>query len=151
MKIDYQQYLQRVLPYRKRTPMRKLWLSVPLNALQRLHTAYEAWCSDIYYRINANAQIMVLQYTLNRNVSGSQGLICVKHYEDEGLFVQLSTEDPEVHYVGEGSFVALIGEISNPLDCDFFVTAPSTVNRVELYNELERYRVAGKSYEIVIQ
>lgn len=155
--INFKNYLTRMLPSHKRQANRLMVFSWPFIALQKLFDAFVEWRTDVYYRLNITGQIIALQALLNRMVAGANDDILVKGYTDEGLVVQLSTEEGDSYILNlslesEGTGfaeVALEGELRNDSDVDFWVYIPAAVNSYEVQQWVNAYKIAGKRYEII--
>ncbi len=155
--INYSKYLTRMLPYHKRQVNRLKLFYWPFIALQELFDSFIEWRTDIYYRVNITGQIQSLQSLLNKKVTNANNEILVKSYNDSGIWVQLSSEDGEAYMVAASLMsenantvnVALEGEIVDNTEIDFYVYIPQTVNRYEVEQWVNNYKIAGKRYSII--
>jgi len=154
--INFQRYLTRQLPFHKRQPNRLKLFYWPFITLQELFNSFIEWRDDVYYRINITGQILSMQSLLNRKVTGANGNILVKSYNDLGVWVQLISEDGESYRVNASLSsealdtvkVALEGEVLQSSEIDFYVFIPATVNIYEVEKWVNNYKIAGKRYQI---
>jgi hypothetical protein len=155
--INFQQYLTRQLPVHKRLPNRVKLFYWPFIALQELFDSFNEWRSDVFYRINITGQVLSMQSLLNRKVTGANGNILVKSYNDAGVWVQLTTEIGESYGVDSSLTSealntvnsALEGEVIESSEIDFYVYIPQNVNRYEVEKWVNNYKIAGKRYQII--
>ncbi len=155
--INFQRYLTRMLPEHKRQANRIKLFYWPFIALQELFDSFAVWREDVFYRVNITGQILSMQSLLNRKVTGANGNILVKSYNDAGIWVQLITEEGEAYRVDislsseelETANVALEGEVIQSNEIDFYVYIPLSVNEYEVMKWVENYKIAGKRYQII--
>lgn len=150
--INYKAWVrQYVSPYR-RQPNRLAWLGSLVN-LQPVFDRFASWRAYYRYKINLNSQRMVLQAHLCRLFGDG---IVVKSYEDGYIGIGLNSEP--AHWKGfglndENYFIPLVltGETIEGFErFDFIVTIPPDVNIDMLKAEIEKYKLADKSYTIKI-
>ena len=155
--INFQQYLNRMLPAHKRQANRLKLFYWPFITLQELFESFKEWRADVYYRINITGQVLSMQSLLNRKVTGANENVLVKSYNDAGVWVQLMTEVGESYRV-DASLAsealntvnsALEGEVIESSEIDFYVYIPQNVNRYEVEKWVNNYKIAGKRYQII--
>lgn len=154
--IDFEQLVYRLLPTHKRLPKRLMLFRWPFVQLTALFNEFKAWREDVFYRINSTGQTISLQTYLNRAVAGSNNRILIQGYNDAGIWVQRSDEDGESYMSPMGIApdethqpVAMQGEITPLTDVDFYVHVPSTVNTTDVARIVNKYKLAGKRYQII--
>ena len=155
--IDFSQLVYRLLPTHKRLPKRLLLFRWPMSLLSDLFTDFKAWRFDVFYRINVTGQTLSLQNYLNYAVANANSSILIQDYNDQGIWVQLSTEEGN-SYVIDASLiaedthyadVAMNGEVTPLEGVDFYVYAPNEASRGDIARIVEKYKLAGKRYEII--
>lgn len=154
--IDYNNLLLRMLPVHRRLPKRLLLFGLPLSLLGDLFTAFKLWRLDVFYRVNVTGQTLSLQTYLNRAITGANNSILILDYEDQGIWAQLITEDGDAYVVEAGLLpdeqyqeIALDFEGVAPIDVDFYVYIPGGVDAGDVARVINRYKLAGKTYNIV--
>jgi hypothetical protein len=120
------------------------------------------WLSDyrkeVRKSLNITAQTLILQNHLNNLFDPLSRRILIKHSSEQSLnvglvadgqenyfLIRLSTENP-VEY--SEICVALAGESQQDLDVDYLILVPVGVEINGLLAELNKYRLAGKSFTI---
>lgn len=151
IQIRFRELIRIYLAPHKRTPNRIKWLTSLVN-LQAVFDAFSVWRSDYRYKIMLNGQLAVLQGHLSKKFGAG---ILVKSYEDGYVGVGLESEPAHWLLVGlveEDCMVdvPLIGEGGEAFDgFDFLVIIPEGVNVALVRAEIERYKLADKSYKII--
>lgn len=151
-------FIERFLPLHKKTALRLKWLLFLLSELKAIWQEFYEWRKDYYYRLNITGQTMVLEYHLNKVITGANDSIRILHYNDSGIYVALEGEG--IPYVEAGLidvsgeetyfiYAALEGEVQESIGVDFQVSVPIGVNINEVAGEVDTYKLGGKSYEIV--
>ena len=123
--INFSKHLTRVLPYHKRQTNRLKLFYWPFIALQELFNEFIDWRRDVYYRANITGQVLSLQSLLNYKVKDSNSSILVKSYEDQGIWVQLSTEVGDAYKVSASLNVSSLevwGSWSKGVETDYYVS-----------------------------
>jgi hypothetical protein len=155
--INFSQLVYRLLPSHKRLPKRLLLFRWPMSVLTDMFTAFKAWRFDVFYRINVTGQTLSLQNYLNYAVDNANGSILIQDYNDQGIWVQLSTEEGDSYVVDTSQAVenthyidvAINGEVTPLEGVDFYVYAPNEASRGDIARVVEKYKLAGKRYEII--
>lgn len=154
--IDFGQLVYRLLPTHKRLPKRLMLFRWPFVQLSTLFADFKAWRADVFYRVNVTGQVISLQTYLNRSVAGANNRILIQGYNDAGIWVQRSDEEGESYMSpvgiapGETSqSVAMQGEITPLTDVDFYVHIPATAIMNDVARIVNRYKLAGKRYQII--
>ena len=153
-KINIDNLVRQLVPPHRRQPVRLGILCGLLYPLRQLWEWFELWRDDIRLRINVNSQVMVLEgylrnkYNDNRITiaSSNDGLLWV------GLVVEGDLYMPKFGLLGAGEqviYVPLLWESGASGDVDFFVYIPEGVDIEVIRAEIERYRQAGVTYEII--
>lgn len=137
---------QYVAPHR-RQPARLKWLYA-LADLDGLWESFASWRDYYRYKVHVTSQHKSLQGHLNKTFGGD---ILVKSYEDQFPGIGLNTEPAHwVLFDEPMQEIALEGESGQSFsDADFIVYVPSGVEGSLVMAEIERYKLADKSYKIV--
>lgn len=138
---------QYLAPHRRQTNRLK-WLTALLD-IQVMFDAFEIWRDEMRYRIHISSQHKVLEEHLRKIFSAN---ITIRSYSDRYLEIGLDIESAHWIMFDPGQEIALEGE-SQALfgDVDFIVYAPASVDWNLLYAEIEKYKLADRTYKIIIQ
>lgn len=152
IQIRFKKLIPIYLAPHKRTPNRIKWLT-SLVDLQAVFDGFSLWRSDYRYRIMLNGQLAILEGHLQKKFGNG---ILVKSYEDGYVGVGLESEPAHwltVGLVAEDHFVEvpLIGEGGHDFEgFDFLVIVPSGYNVAMIRAEIEKYKLADKNYNIIV-
>jgi hypothetical protein len=113
---------------------------------------------EVRSSLNINAQTIVLQNHLNDLFDNSARRIKIKHSNEQSLVVGLLADGQENYFAIRLSsenpaeyveiYAALAGESLTALDVDYMILVPVGVPINALLAELNKYRLAGKSFTI---
>lgn len=131
------------------------FLKALLNPLDQLWTDFRDWRTKQIYDVNISGQTLSLQGHLNKLFDSQQQRIYIAHYNDTGLFIPLESEGYDAIPISlesedAGVFIALQGEIQETIGVAFQVYVPADINSEAVINELYKYKLAGKSFELII-
>ena len=152
MKISTNFYLlaRSITPPHKRQPVRMAILSAFLH-LEGLLNNFFTWRLEMNMLINVNSQVKVLEGFL-RTKYNNRGIL-LKFHEDSLLRIGLMSEgDTHVLPLASNATanIPLLGENTSDLDdADFMVLIPGSVPRDSIQSEIEKYKLAEKSYKII--
>jgi hypothetical protein len=147
-------YVEKYLPgfIRKTNNVRAIKALV--KPLLSLLTDFYNFRIEMIYRTNLTSQRLSLESHLNKIFDPIQKRILIAHYSDSGLFFPLSDEGYEGTIVSlesenDGLFIALDGEVREEIGVSFLIYAPTGLNNEMIKGEIEQYKLAGKTYEII--
>jgi hypothetical protein len=117
------------------------------------------WLADyrkeVRRSLNITAQTIVLKAHLNNMFDPSLRRILIKHYDEQSLPIGLIADGIENYAAfrldGEiytDIYVALLGESQSELDVDYIIRIPAGVSVNSLLAELNKYRLAGKTFTV---
>lgn len=107
------------------------------------------------FNVKLVPQTMVLEALLNSQVEHSGNLISVEQKTDGAVFIGLLAEDTDYIWFStesEGTDlkeIPLAGEETGALLVNFNVYAPAACNEAEIVAILDKYVLAGYTYEII--
>lgn len=136
--------------------IRVKWLQYLANPINTLMQGFNQYRKETVIEANVTAQTASLEWYLRRKYSPE---IRIYHYSDAGVYISLETEAtiagvdlvPEYPDAVSGFLgVPLHGEISRIPGVSFMVDVPASVNAEALITDLEKYKIAGKMYNINI-
>lgn len=136
---------QYVAPHRRQsTRLKWLWALVDLDGPW---ASFAAWRDYHRYRTHVTSQHRSLQGHLAKTFGAG---ILVKSYDDQFLEIGLDTEPAHWVTFEPMPAVALEGEGGQAFsDVDFIVYIPEGVDLDLVRAEIERYKLADKTYKIV--
>lgn len=137
---------QYVAPHRRQT-VRLSWLRALLD-LESVWDAFAEWRDYYRYKVHVTSQHRSLQGHLNKTFGGG---VLIKSYEDQFLDVGLNSEPAHwVLFDAPMPEIALEGEGGQSFrDVDFIVYVPEGVDLNLVRAEIERYKIADRTYKIV--
>lgn len=113
---------------------------------------------EVRRTLNINAQSIILQNHLNNLFDPVSRRILIKHSNEQSLIVGLVADGLENYFAiklesepTDGYteiFVSLLGESKTALEVDYIIKTPLTVDTNTLLAELNKYRLAGKTFTI---
>lgn len=136
---------QYVAPHRRQTNRLKwLWALVDLESVW---ASFAEWRDYYRYKVHVTSQHKSLQGHLNKTFGGG---ILIKSYDDQFLDVGLDSEPAHWVLFEPSQEIALEGEGGKAFDdVDFIVYVPSGVSLPLVRAEIERYKIADRTYKIV--
>ena len=136
---------QYVAPHRRQSNRLKwLWGLVDLDGVWK---SFSEWRDYYRYKVHVTSQHKSLQGHLNKTFGGG---ILVKSYNDQ--FVDVGLDSEPAHWVlfDPMQEIALEGEGGRSFDdADFIVYVPSGANLSLVMAEIERYKIADRTYKII--
>ncbi len=156
-KVNFPNLVRQLVPTHRRQSVRLWWLRVLVSPLVKLYDDFVAWRTDVRFRINLTSQVRVLEGYLNKKYDQTDSIRIVA-FDDGLLWVGLITEGdnyhPRIGLTTEADYlvpIPLENEIrSNLGDVDFIVYIPSWVEPDLIRAEIEKYRLAGMTYTIIM-
>jgi len=152
IQIRFNELIRTYLAPHRRTKNRITWLTSLID-LQTVFSAFSAWRSNYRYKIMLNGQLAILEGHLKKTFGDG---IIIKSYEDGYIGIGLIQEPAHWLLIGlsdENLFaeVPLIGEGGHSFDgVDFLVIVPAVYNIAMIRAEIEKYKLADKKYNIII-
>jgi hypothetical protein len=125
-----------------------------VNPIHELWTEFVSWRTSQYYNLNITGQTYALQEHLNSKFDNTLRRINISHYNDLGFYVPLESEGYEpvaISLESEdwGEFIALEGEVYESIGVSFQVYIPLSLNVQLVIAELMKYKLAGRSFEVL--
>lgn len=136
---------QYVAPHRRQpVRLRWLWSLVDLDGVWR---SFSEWRDYYRYKVHVTSQHRSLEGHLNKTFGGG---ILIKSYEDQFLAIGLNTEPAHWVLFEPMREIALEGEGGQSFkDVDFIVYVPEGIDMSLVRAEIERYKIADRTYKIV--
>lgn len=132
------------------------WLQYLVNPLNTLIGSFNQYRKDAVIAANVTSQTASLEWYLRRKYSQN---IRIYHYSDQGVYISNENDviisgvdlEPEWDNATSGFLaIPVHGEISRIEGVSFMVDIPAGVNADAVISELEKYKIAGKKYNINI-
>ncbi len=153
MKISFDILARTLLPFHKRQPVRLDFLDLFASKANESMGLLVDHFKEVLYVLKVTAQVMILENHLSK-VFGEN--IIIMHYYQEALSMHLIVEGEENYVLfsltsEEDPYqsVVLYGENTTETETDFVIIAPASVCINTLTKEVNKYRLAGKTYEII--
>lgn len=155
MKVDFINLVRQLLPPHKRKPFRLAFLQSCITPLHELFLSFSEWRDNTRMMINVNCQVRVFENYLRKKykepiaikvITFDDGLLLVG-LEEEGI-----TMMQPIGLESENLFIdaPLENEIRDRFgDADFIVYIPSSVNKILIESEIEKYKQALTKYKII--
>lgn len=137
---------QYVAPHRRQTNRLKwLWALVDLDSIW---ASFVEWRSYYRYKVHVTSQHRSLQGHLSKTFGSG---ILIKSYNDQFLDIGLNSEPAHWVFFDEPmQEIALVGESGQSFDdVDFIVYVPEGCDLPLVKAEIEKYKLADKTYKIV--
>ena len=136
---------QYVAPHRRQANrLNWLWALIDLDSVWK---SFSEWRDYYRYKVHVTSQHKSLQGHLNKTFGGG---ILVKSYDDQFLDVGLDVEPAHWVLFEPMQEIALEGEGGKSFeDVDFIVYVPPGVNLNLVMAEIERYKIADRTYKII--
>lgn len=146
-------YVYQYISPKRRKPKIIQVLDALVNPLSFLWSNFDLWRNAKVYEVNLTPQTLALQEHLNNKFDSILRRILISHYDDGGLYVPLSTEGYsgiDFSLISEAytQYLSIMGEIQITTGVSFTVYSPISINQSLISSELEKYKLAGKSYLI---
>ncbi len=145
--LDFKELIRQYVAPHRRQPVRLAWLQALVD-LDGLWTSFAAWRDYYRYKVHVTSQHKSLQGHLNKTFGGG---ILIKSYDDQFLDIGLNSEPAHwVLFDDPMPEIALEGEGGHSFDdVDFIVYVPQGVDLNLVRAEIERYKIADRTYKIV--
>ncbi len=155
IEFSFSEFIRRMLPVHKRQSNRIALHTWTMTELSNLWTSFVTFRENAVFESNSTGQTISLEALLNRNVTGSNNSIYIKQGNDGGLFLSTDTENSDFVWLSleieatDSVFIPLDGEVSTALAVNFEVYIPNTANKAQVTEIVNRYVVAGYTYNII--
>lgn len=156
MDIDIRNLIYQLVPPHKRLPTRLAWLSALLAPLADLWVSFCTWRANTRMMVNVNSQMAVLEGYLRKKYDQPVA-IKIESYSDGLLWVPLDSEGDTLQPAFGSPFgtdpnpgIPLKDEIRTRFDdVDFIVYIPAGLDKALIEAEIEKYRQALITYNII--
>ncbi len=146
--LDFKELVrQYIAPYRRQgNRLKWLWALVDLDGVW---SAFSSWRAYYRYKVHVTSQHRSLQGHLTKTFGAG---ILIKSYDDQFLDIGLVSEPAHWVTFEPMQEVALLGEGGKSFaDADFMVYVPSTMDINLVRSEIEKYKLADKTYKIIVR
>jgi hypothetical protein len=153
-KIWFNLFVRLFLPFHKRLSERLAWLRVFAKFADDEMTIFTDIRKQAMYLFTVNNQVIILENYLNNTFDNELRRIRILHYLYAGNVFSLSTEENLSSKIfglkseNIGVAFGLKNEGLVKTSVDYKISAPTTISANKIISELEKYRPAGKTYEI---
>lgn len=155
MRASFYHLVRSLLPYHKRQTNRLALLRVVMHKFDQAMNWLADYRKEVRRSLNITAQTIVLKSHLNNLFDPSLRRIIIKHYDEQSLPIGLIADGVENYAAfklnGEtytDIYVSLLGESQSELDVDYIIRIPAGVSVNSLLAELNKYRLAGKTFTV---
>lgn len=154
MLIDFNNLINKLLPFSKRKDKLTAFLYLILHPLKAVNIMYNQFKADTDYRLIFNGQIIYLEHYLNDLYDNTQRRIYIQDTANSTynyiynaaellppLFVYNANENIPVYLINNNEALENI---------DFIVFVPSSItfNEKVVREQIDYYKAAGKKYKI---
>lgn len=144
--LNFKELIRQYVAPHRRQPNRLGWLW-SLVDLDGVWQSFSDWRDYYRYKVHVTSQHRSLEGHLNKTFSGG---ILIKSYEDQFLAIGLNSEPAHWVLFEPMQEIALEGEGGQSFkDVDFIVYVPEGINLSLVRAEIERYKIADRTYKIV--
>ena len=160
MKLDIYKLITLLLPIHKRLPNRIAILRMLLYPMIRLWQGFEEYRAWSTYVAGITSQTKALENYLNRKLDNDYKRIRIRHFvRPDTLFFYNENESPEIIYIPDQIYglpnedkvyLKYQFEYNDGTTEDFEVDVPSDIDAGLVDNEILKYKLAGKTYQINI-
>jgi len=158
-RYDLSKLVRRLTPPRWRSPFNLNWYETLLCGINYSQDRFNAFKDQSLIELSYNGQTIYLEKMLNDRFDPIQRRIVIQHEDDNGVFWYLEDEGQAAKYLyaesetgGTLAYLYNEGENSSglPDGIDFRVKAPLSLSSLEvrMKSEINKYKLAGKQYEI---
>lgn len=150
--IDWNKLVEQLLPWALRYPDMKAWLVTLIKPLVTLYNTFVSYRDSVRVKLMYTGQTIYLEKLLNDHFS-SNG-IYITHPARTDIYIGLITEDdPVLLPLRTESDPPMVGIIEDyESEYDFTINIPTVLTPaptdVEVAALIDRYKLAGKSYNI---
>lgn len=144
--LNFKELIRQYVAPHRRQPNRLgwLWSLVDLDGVWR---SFSDWRDYYRYKVHVTSQHRSLEGYLNKTFGGG---ILIKSYEDQFLAIGLNSEPAHWALFEPMQEIALEGEGGQSFkDVDFIVYVPEGIDLSLVRAEIERYKIADRTYKIV--
>lgn len=144
--LNFKELIRQYVAPRRRQPNRLAWLW-SLVDLDGVWQSFSDWRDYYRYKVHVTSQHRSLEGHLNKTFGGG---ILIKSYEDQFLAIGLNSEPAHWVLFEPMQEIALEGEGGQSFkDVDFIVYVPEGIDLSLVRAEIERYKIADRTYKIV--
>ena len=144
--LNFKELIRQYVAPHRRQPVRLGWLWALVD-LDSVWLSFSAWRDYYRYKVHVTSQHRSLEGHLNKTFGGG---ILIKSYEDQFLAIGLNTEPAHWVLFEPMQEIALEGEGGQSFkDVDFIVYVPEGIDMSLVRAEIERYKIADRTYKIV--
>ena len=144
--LNFKELIRQYVAPHRRQPNRLGWLW-SLVDLGGVWQSFSDWRDYYRYKVHVTSQHRSLEGPLNKTFGGG---ILIKSYEDQFLAIGLNSEPAHWVLFEPMQEIALEGEGGQSFkDVDFIVYVPEGVDLNLVRAEIERYKIADRTYKIV--
>ena len=144
--LNFKELIRQYVAPHRRQPNRLAWLW-SLVDLDGVWQSFSDWRDYYRYKVHVTSQHRSLEGHLNKTFGGG---ILIKSYEDQFLAIGLNSEPAHWVLFEPMQEIALEGEGGQSFkDVDFIVYVPEDIDLSLVRAEIERYKIADRTYKIV--
>lgn len=144
--LNFKELIRQYVAPHRRQPVRLRWLR-SLVDLDGVWQSFSAWRDYYRYKVHVTSQHRSLEGHLNKTFGGG---ILIRSYEDQFLAIGLNSEPAHWVLFEPMQEIALEGEGGQSFkDVDFIVYVPGGIDLNLVRAEIERYKIADRTYKIV--
>lgn len=144
--LNFKELIRQYVAPHRRQPVRLRWLW-SLVDLDGVWQSFSAWRDYYRYKVHVTSQHRSLEGHLNKTFGGG---ILIRSYEDQFLAIGLNSEPAHWVLFEPMQEIALEGEGGQSFkDVDFIVYVPEGIDLSLVRAEIERYKIADRTYKIV--
>lgn len=144
--LNFKELIRQYVAPHRRQPNRLGWLW-SLVDLGGVWQSFSDWRDYYRYKVHVTSQHRSLRGHLNKTFGGG---ILIKSYEDQFLATGLNSEPAHWVLFEPMQEIALEGEGGQSFkDVDFIVYVPEGIDLSLVRAEIERYKIADRTYKIV--
>ena len=144
--LNFKELVRQYVAPHRRQRVRLGWLWALID-LESVWLAFAAWRDYYRYTVHVTSQHRSLEGHLNKTFGGG---ILIKSYEDQFLAIGLNSEPAHWVLFEPMPEIALEGEGGQSFqDVDFIVYVPEGIDLSLVRAEIERYKIADRTYKIV--
>lgn len=144
--LNFKELIRQYVAPHRRQPNRLgwLWSLVDLDGVWQF---FSDWRDYYRYKVHVTSQHRSQEGHLNKTFGGG---ILIKSYEDQFLAIGLNSEPAHWVLFEPMQEIALEGEGGQSFkDVDFIVYVPEGIDLSLVRAEIERYKIADRTYKIV--
>jgi len=157
MKLNIYNLISLLLPIHKRKPNRIGILNMLLSPLVTLINEFYSYRSNTLYVSGITSQTLSLEAYLNYKLDSYNKRIKIRHFQKPTTLVLYNEgESPTNTFVGnerEEAGIKVVVKFQSEFNVltikDFEVLYPSTINESLLKSEVLKYKLAGKTYNLI--